>query len=304
MIEVKNLSKKFGDLWALQGTTWSAQDKRTLGLLGPNGAGKSTTMKIMTGLLCSTQGSVLIEGIDVFANPIAAKEKIGYLPEQPPVYEDLKVYSYLDFICGIRSQPGAKRKSKIDLVIEKMQLNEVVYKCIGQLSKGFRQRVGIAQALVFDPEILILDEPSAGLDPHQVFELRNLIKSLKSEHTIVLSTHVLSEVQQVCDDVVILDRGQIKAQGALDDILRQMQGHTAIVFNLNSIATEFVQKVENLPEVSSVQSDGRRVEVQLNSEVANINPYLEIAMATGCGIDSVEKSRAQLEDVFIEVTKG
>ncbi|MCJ8276428.1 MAG: ABC transporter ATP-binding protein, partial [Bdellovibrionales bacterium] len=221
MIEVKELSKKFGDFWALKNTSWKVEEKRALGLLGPNGAGKSTTMKIMTGLLCSTEGQVLIDGEDVFKYPIEAKRKIGFLPETPPVYEDLNVWSYLDFICGLKSVPRKQRKSQIEDAIDKMSLSEVAHKYIGSLSKGFRQRVGIAQSLIGSPAILILDEPSVGLDPHQVYELRNIIKDLKSDHTIVLSTHVLSEVQQICDDVVIIDKGEIKTQGSLDLIISQ-----------------------------------------------------------------------------------
>ena len=219
MIEVKALSKRFGDHWALKKNTWTVRDKRTLGLLGPNGAGKSTTMKIMTGLLCSSEGEVLIDQENILTHPVEAKGKIGYLPETPPLYEEVKVYDFLRFVCGLRSVPSPQVVGQVDRAVEKMRLQDVAFKPIRVLSKGFRQRVGIAQALLGEPSILILDEPSVGLDPHQVFELRNIIKELKRDHIIILSTHILSEVEQVCDDVVILDGGQVKAQGSLSELI-------------------------------------------------------------------------------------
>ncbi len=221
MIEVKSLSKRFGDQWALKNNSWSLNDKKTLGLLGPNGAGKSTTMKIMTGLLCSTEGEVLINGENILSHPVEAKRQIGYLPETPPLYEDLKVFDFFDFVCGLRSVDKADRSRHIDNAIEKMSLQEVAFRPIRVLSKGFKQRVGIGQALIGDPSILILDEPSVGLDPHQVYELRNIIKGLKKDHIIVLSTHILSEVQEVCDEIVILDKGEVKAQGEIKGLIAQ-----------------------------------------------------------------------------------
>lgn len=219
MIQVKQLSKKFGDHWALKETSWTAFEKRSLGLLGPNGAGKSTTMKVMTGLLCSTKGEVLIDGHNIHTDPLAAKRHIGYLPETPPLYEDLKVYDYFDFICGLKSVEKKKRSEQIDKSIEKMNLQEVAFKPIRILSKGFRQRVGVGQALLGSPQVIILDEPSVGLDPHQVVELRNIIRSLKKDHTVILSSHVLSEVEEICDDVVILDRGEVKLSGDLKKLV-------------------------------------------------------------------------------------
>ncbi len=219
MIEIKSLSKRFGDQWAIKDNNWSVSDKRTLGLLGPNGAGKSTTMKIMTGLLCSTEGEVLINDQNVMSHPVEAKRQIGYLPETPPLYEELKVYDFFNFVCGLRSIPKAKRSEEIDRSIEKMSLQEVAFKPIRVLSKGFKQRVGIGQTLLGNPSILILDEPSVGLDPHQVYELRNIIKGLKKDHIIILSTHILSEVQEVCDDVVILHKGEVRAQGPINELI-------------------------------------------------------------------------------------
>ncbi|NQZ18267.1 MAG: ABC transporter ATP-binding protein [Bdellovibrionales bacterium] len=304
MIEVKELSKKFGDFWALKNTSWKVEEKRALGLLGPNGAGKSTTMKIMTGLLCSTEGQVLIDGEDVFKYPIEAKRKIGFLPETPPVYEDLNVWSYLDFICGLKSVPRKQRKSQIEDAIDKMSLSEVAHKYIGSLSKGFRQRVGIAQSLIGSPAILILDEPSVGLDPHQVYELRNIIKDLKSDHTIVLSTHVLSEVQQICDDVVIIDKGEIKTQGSLDLIISQMQGGVFLEMKVNALNDSLLGDLKSHLNVSELKVSGNNIQIHLKEEVEAFDDFVQMAIKNNCGLISMQKHQTQLEDVFIEVTKG
>ena len=221
MIEVQSVSKKFGTQWVLKNTSWSVRDKKILGLLGPNGAGKSTTIKLIIGLLYCTEGKILIDGENILKNPLATRKKIGYLPEDPFLYRELKVYDYLNFICGLRSIPPKKRTAQIEKSVEKLNLQEVAFKPIKILSKGFRQRVGIAQSLIGSPSILIFDEPSTGLDPQQVFELRNIIKALKKDHTVILSTHVLPEVEQICDEVVILDKGCVKSQCSLTEMLNR-----------------------------------------------------------------------------------
>ena len=304
MIEVKSLSKRFGDLWALKNTTWSVQDGRSLGLLGPNGAGKSTTMKIMTGLLCASEGEVLIDGENIMTHPILAKKKIGYLSEAPPLYDELKVYDFLNFICGLKSVPKELRAGQIDMVIDKLKLQEVAFRQINNLSKGFRQRVGIAQALLGEPRILILDEPSVGLDPHQVFELRNIIKSLKRDHIIVLSTHILSEVQQICDDVVILDKGEVKTQGPLSEILKQGRGQQMMIIHLSEYKEGLEDALQKLPEVSKLELVDKTLHLWLASDhVPDLNVYINAIMALGCGIRSIEQKQQHLEDVFIEVTR-
>lgn len=304
MIEIKSLSKRFGDHWALKNTSWTVLSGRTLGLLGPNGAGKSTTMKIMTGLLCSTEGQVFLNGEDVLHHPVEAKKKIGYLPETPPLYEELNVHDYLDFVCGLKSVPRAERTLQIDTAIAKLRLEEVAYKTIGVLSKGFRQRVGIAQSLVGNPSILILDEPSVGLDPHQVFELRNIIKSLKKDHTIVLSSHVLTEIQQICDDVVILDKGVVKASGSISEILKQNQATTILEIQTHGMSQNLPIKLQSLTGVSTVAVKGSIVEIFLvGKSFSEFNVIIKEVIDSGTGIVSVQQKQAQLEDVFIEVTR-
>ena len=221
MIEIQSVSKKFGSQWVLKNTSWSVRDRKALGLLGPNGAGKSTTMKLIMGLYCCTEGNILVDGENILKNPRAVKKKIGYLSENPFFYRELKVYDYLDFICGLRSIPGKMRITEIEKSVEKLKLQDVLFKPVEILSKGFRQRVGIAQSLLGNPDILIFDEPSSGLDPQQVFELRNIIKALKKDHIVILSTHVLSEVEQICDEVVVLDKGCVKAQCTLVELLEK-----------------------------------------------------------------------------------
>ena len=221
MIEIQDVSKRFGDQWVLKNTSWSVKDQKTLGLLGPNGAGKTTTMRLIMGLYRPTEGQILIDGESCLKNPLNIRKKIGYLPENPFLYEELKVYDQLNFICGLKSIPLKKRSDEIEKSLEKLNLKDVAFKPIRILSKGFRQRVGIAQSLIGNPPILIFDEPSAGLDPQQVFELRNIIKNFKKNHVVIVSTHILPEVEHICDEVVILNKGIIKARKALSEILNK-----------------------------------------------------------------------------------
>ncbi|MBC7741300.1 MAG: ABC transporter ATP-binding protein, partial [Bdellovibrionaceae bacterium] len=203
MIEVHNLCKSYGDRQAIDHLNFKIEKGDVVGLLGPNGAGKSTTMKIITGFMAPTSGEARICGFDVFENPIEVKKRIGYLPETPPLYTEMTVQDYLHFVAELKLVDGAKIKGLVDRAIGKAQLSAVRSRLIRNLSKGFKQRVGIAQALVSDPEVLVLDEPTVGLDPKQVAEIRDLIKELRGEHTIILSTHILSEVQATCNKVII-----------------------------------------------------------------------------------------------------
>ncbi len=304
MIQIKNLSKKFASDWALKDNTWSLDKNRVLGLLGPNGAGKSTTLKIIVGLLSPSEGEVLIDGKSLFKEPFSTKSKMGYLPEIPPLYEDLKVYDQLEFVCGLKSVPKNLMDQQIDKAIEKLKLSEVAFKRISQLSKGFKQRVGIAQSLLGDPSLLIFDEPSVGLDPHQVYELRNIIKSLKKDHTVILSTHVLSEVEQICDDVVILDKGQVKAYGPLEKILTQKQSGSVIEIKVSNMPESLLLSLKNLAAVTDVKYQDGSLEIFLSQkDVQDINPYMQEIFKQGVTVHSVQQRRPHLEDVFIEVTK-
>lgn len=220
MIQVQGLTKYYGDYPAVRGVTFEVPAGQIVGFLGPNGAGKSTTMKVLAGFLTATSGSAKIDNIDVFWNPVEARRKIGYMPENCPLYPELRVREYLHFRAGLKGLSGTKRRQRIDYGIQRCWLSDEADTIIGNLSKGYRQRVGLADALLADPAVLILDEPTAGLDPAQIRETRGLIKELGQQHTILLSTHILSEVEMTCSQVIIINQGQVAAAGTLKDLVK------------------------------------------------------------------------------------
>jgi ABC-2 type transport system ATP-binding protein len=222
MVEVSQLTKFYGDLPAIQSVSFTAQKGETLGFLGPNGAGKTTTMRIITGFMPATNGSVTVEGFDTFREPIEVRRRIGYLPENPPLYSDMRVTAYLKFVALIKGVAKKRVDSAIAEVLEMCALTEVRSHLIRHLSRGYRQRVGLAQALVHNPPVLILDEPTIGLDPKQIIEIRGLIKTLSQDRTVILSTHILPEVSQVCDKVVIINEGRVAVEKKLDDLTQGM----------------------------------------------------------------------------------
>ena len=218
MIEVKDLTKAYGNFVAVKGITFRAESSQILGFLGPNGAGKTTTMRIITGFMPASSGTVVIDGLDIFSNSLEARRLIGYLPESPPLYSDMRVDGYLRFVAKLRGVRRSEVEAATDHVIQVCGLTEMSHRICGQLSKGYRQRVGLAQALIHNPPVLVLDEPTIGLDPRQIHEIRELIRSLAGERTIVLSTHILPEVSQICDRVVIINDGQIALEAQLSEL--------------------------------------------------------------------------------------
>jgi ABC-2 type transport system ATP-binding protein len=220
MINVKNLVKRYGDFTALHGISFEVPKGQILGLLGPNGAGKTTTMKILSCYMPATGGEAKVANFDVFDDPMEVKKRVGYLPESPPLYLDMRVREFVQYVAELKHVPKARIKERIDFVGEHCGLTENWGRVIGTLSKGFRQRVGIAQALVHDPEVVILDEPTVGLDPVQIVEIRNLIKGLAKNHTVILSTHILPEVVMTCDRVVLINRGHVLADGKVQDLTK------------------------------------------------------------------------------------
>lgn len=223
MIEIEKLSKRYRDLVAVDNISFSVAKGEIVGFLGPNGAGKSTTMKIITGFLPASSGSVKVAGVDVFEDPMTVRKSIGYLPEIPPVYPELTVREYLKFVAKLKKIPRGVRSSEIDRVVERLSLQSVERRLIGNLSKGYQQRTGFAQALLGNPPVLILDEPTVGLDPRQIGEVRDLIKELSGAHTVILSTHILQEVVATCERVVIINRGQIVADSTLSTLVAEHQ---------------------------------------------------------------------------------
>jgi len=218
MIEVKDLSKAYGNFLAVNGVSFRAESGQILGFLGPNGAGKTTTMRIITGFMPATSGTVVIDGLDIFTNSLEARRLIGYLPETPPLYSDMRVEAYLKFVARLRGVRRAEVQAATEHVIDVCGLTEMAHRICGQLSKGYRQRVGLAQALIHDPPVLVLDEPTIGLDPRQIHEIRELIRGLSSKRTIVLSTHILPEVSQICDRVVIINDGKVALEEQLSEL--------------------------------------------------------------------------------------
>lgn len=303
MIEVNNLCKNYGERKAIQDINFKISPGDVVGLLGPNGAGKSTTMKIITGFMAPTSGVAKICGIDVFENPIEVKKRIGYLPEAPPVYLDMTVQDYLNFVSDLKLVESSKKKCLVEKALQKTQLLDVKSRLIKNLSKGFRQRVGIAQALVSDPDVLVLDEPTVGLDPKQVAEVRDLIKELKGQHTIILSTHILPEVQATCNRVIIIHNGRIVAEDAIDNIEKLNQG--LITVNVKTkkdlVLTSEFQKISGVHHVEQMGSSSYRIQIKDEDVLDQIAQQI---IKSGAGLRELTPATANLEDVFLKLTYG
>ena len=257
MIEVRHLTKRYGDHVAVDDLSFTIEKGVIYGFLGPNGAGKSTTMNIITGCLGATDGEVLIDGHSITEEPLAAKKLIGYLPELPPVYMDMTPAEYLRFIMQAKKVPLARRDEHLKTVMEKTRITEMKDRLIRNLSKGYRQRVGIAQALIGDPEVIILDEPTVGLDPAQIIEIRELIRELGQDHTIVLSSHILSEVQAVCDHIMIISKGKLVASDTAEDLTSLFAGKTTLKLQIKGGRDRAAEVLSRLGGIESVQwSDG------------------------------------------------
>lgn len=258
LVSISNLSKKFGEFSAVNDISFSVNKGEVLGFLGPNGAGKTTTMRMITGYLAPTAGQVSVCGFDVLANPIEAKRKIGYLPEGGPLYADMTPQTFLSFIGEVRGLEGAELKKRMDFVVDKLALNDVFKQTIDTLSKGFKRRVALAQAILHNPEVLILDEPTDGLDPNQKHEVRELIKSMAGEKAIVISTHILEEVDAICSRAIIISRGKIVASGTPAEIQKKSAGHNSVVVKLkNDSADKIVSEILKIKNVDKVKMEGK-----------------------------------------------
>lgn len=308
MIEVKHLTKRYGNHVAVNDLNFTIDKGKVYGFLGPNGAGKSTTMNIITGCLGATEGEVLIDGHSIAEEPMQAKRLIGYLPEQPPVYMDMTPAEYLDFVARAKGIPAKERAQQIETVTEKTRIQDVRNRLIRNLSKGYRQRVGIAQALLGRPEIIILDEPTVGLDPAQIIEIRELIRELGKEHTLVLSSHILSEVQAVCDAIMIISKGRLVASDTSENLTALFAG--TVTLNLDVRATDdaarkVLDTVPGIEDMALSAGDPGVTHVQLKPEEGqDIRETLFFAFAkAGLPILSMMQNRASLEDVFLELTQ-
>ena len=307
MIEVENLTKRYGPTLAVSDVSFQVQKGEILGFLGPNGAGKTTTMRIITGFLSPTAGRVRVAGIDVAESPIEAKKRLGYLPENPPVYTDMTVNEYLAFVGRIKGVPRGDLKKRVIDVCEKCAVADVQYRQIGKLSKGYRQRVGLAQALIHNPEVLILDEPTAGLDPKQIIETRELIKGLAGQHTVILSTHILPEVSKTCQRVVVISKGTVVAMGAPEELTARLQGYGSVLVTVEGPARDVTSKLQALPGVNlveQVESSGTRVTLEVHTE-KNQEVRADLARAivqSGWGLFELKSSGMSLEDIFLKLT--
>lgn len=305
MIEVRNLTKDYGTRRAIDALTFSVNKGEVVGFLGPNGAGKSTTMKIITGFMAPTSGQALVAGFDVFENPMDVKRRIGYLPENPPVYGDMFVKEYLEFVANLKGVEKNRIPGLVTAALEKTNLGGVQKRLIQNLSKGFRQRVGIAQALVSDPDVLILDEPTVGLDPKQVAEIRDLIKELRGHHTIILSTHILPEVEATCERIIIINQGKIVAQESLSNIGAMTKGSRQVTFKVRRDHEDLVVRLGAIPGVLKVYKGSApfTVVAEITGQDDMVENLAKEVVSSGAGLLEMQ-SMAQLEDVFIKLTYG
>jgi ABC-2 type transport system ATP-binding protein len=307
MIEVDKLTKRYGRTTAVDGISFKVQRGEILGFLGPNGAGKTTTMRILTCYLPPTEGTARVAGYDVFEDPLEVKKRVGYIPETPPLYPDLDVESYLAFCARIKGVASSQRQARIDDAVEKVRIGDVRRKLIGRLSKGYRQRVGLAQAILHNPDVLILDEPTAGLDPKQIIETRELIKALGGEHTIVLSTHILPEVSMTCGRVVIINQGRVMAEGTPDSLTQRFAGQVTIRVDVRGEqgpVLAAIRGVEGVAEVRPAKSDAGTVSVEVEAESGrDVRADLARAVVTnGLDLLGLKEVAASLEEVFLHLT--
>ena len=302
MLAVKNLSKSYGSRPAISDLNFSVNKGEIIGFLGPNGAGKTTTMKILTGYMVPNKGQVSIDGLDIAKEPILAKKKLGYLPEFPPLYLDMTVESYLSYVAQLKLCSKKDIPKLLQRAIEKTQLQKVRKRLIANLSKGFKQRVGLAQALVSDPEILILDEPTVGLDPKQVIEIRETLNHLKGSHTIIFSTHILSEVQMICDRVIIINEGQIVSQDSLQELSHKMRAKRKLSLRLKGELQALIPELEKIKGVLSVQKQSESLILDVEKEDHINQEVAQAVIKSPVRLMELKEQAFNLEDVFIRLT--
>lgn len=309
MIEIQNVSKRYGNIYAVKNASFTIKKGEILGFLGRNGAGKSTTMNIVTGYISSSEGRVLLNGHDILEEPRLVKRHIGYLPEQPPLYMDMTVEEYLTFVCDIKEVRKRNQKPHLDDIYELVKITNERKRLIKNLSKGYRQRVGLAQALVGNPEIIIMDEPTVGLDPRQIIEIRRLIKDLGNDHTVVLSSHILHEVADVCERVVIINKGEIVAQDSLTNLTRNITESPTLIVRISGDEKKAGRLIRDIDGARDVQAMGEKepgtvdllVECNPGSDIRR-QMFNAIASA-GMHILMLKGMDATLEDIFLKLTQ-
>jgi ABC-2 type transport system ATP-binding protein len=307
VIEVQHLTKRYGRVTAVDDVSFRVERGEILGFLGPNGAGKTTTMRILTGYMPATEGRATVAGFDIFDKPIEAKRRIGYLPETPPLYPDMTVREYLDFVARIKGVPPKEKKERVTTVMQRTHVADMANRHCSKLSKGYKQRVGLAQALIHNPEVLILDEPTAGLDPKQIIETRDLIRGLAGDHTIILSTHILPEVAQTCQRVVIINKGRVAAIDTPDNLTARLRGAETMYVQVDAGGADAAAALSALPGVTRVAVSERRdalegFEVESESGQDLRREIARAIVTRGWGLLELRPMRMSLEDVFLQVT--
>jgi ABC-2 type transport system ATP-binding protein len=307
VIEVQHVTKRYGRVTAVDDVSFKVERGEILGFLGPNGAGKTTTMRILTGYMPPTEGKAMVAGHDVFTHPIEAKRRTGYLPELPPLYPDMTVREYLDFVAKIKGVAARERRQRVAAVMERARVSDMATRHCSKLSKGYRQRVGLAQALIHNPEVLILDEPTAGLDPKQIIETRDLIRSLAGDHTIVLSTHILPEVAQTCQRVVIINKGRVVAVDTPDNLTARLRGAETMYVHIDSEGVDAIRVLSAIPGVTRVSaSDGKgpagTYEVESTRGTDVRREIARTVVSRGWGLLELRPMRMSLEEIFLQVT--
>ena len=307
MIEVQHLTKRYGPFTAVDDVSFRVERGEILGFLGPNGAGKTTTMRVLTGYMPPTEGKAIVAGYDVFTQPIDAKRRTGYLPETPPLYPEMTVRDYLTFVAKIKGVPRSERKARVETVMERTRVADMARRHCLKLSKGYRQRVGLAQAILHNPEVLILDEPTAGLDPKQIIETRELIKELAGDHTIILSTHILPEVSQTCQRVVIINKGRVVAIDTPDNLTARLRGSETMYLQVDTAGSDATAALRRVAGVTRVAESDRRdglvgyeIESQQGRDVRR--DLARTVVTSGWGLLELRPMRMSLEEIFLSLT--
>ena len=307
MIEVQHLTKRYGRVTAVDDVSFRVERGEILGFLGPNGAGKTTTMRILTGYMPATEGRAVVAGFDIFDKPVEAKRRIGYLPETPPLYPDMTVREYVDFVARIKGVPSRERRDRVDTVLKRTHIADMADRHCAKLSKGYKQRVGLAQALIHNPDVLILDEPTAGLDPKQIIETRDLIRSLAGDHTVVLSTHILPEVSQTCQRVVIINNGRVVAVDTPDNLTARLQGAETMYVQVEAPEADASIALSGIPGVTRVVASEQRgtsgaFEVESERGFDIRREIARTIVNRGWGLLELRPMRMSLEEIFLQVT--
>ncbi|MGQ9800911.1 MAG: ABC transporter ATP-binding protein [Candidatus Saccharicenans sp.] len=305
MIETQQLTKKYGDLVAVKDLSFRVEEGRIWGLLGPNAAGKTTTMRILTGYLPATEGRASVAGYDVFEQDEAVKQAIGYLPETVPLYPEMTVESYLGFVAEIKRVPASRKKAAIDRAVQIAGLQSVRKRLIRNISRGFKQRTGIAQALIHNPRVVILDEPTIGLDPAQIKEIRDLIKSLKGEHTVMLSTHILAEVKEVCDGVVIINEGRLMASGSLEELARSYSQNDGVYLKLDRADGEILGLFrQQFPGLKAAAIEGTEIRLEWPWGQDLRTQILKLCLERNLEIKEMRSLSMNIEELYLRIVSG